>query len=129
MPTQRPHAAKTVRPAKRTAKAAKPKAAGKRAHAPRRPAAPRPGTFVPARTWTWPKSKEARAYETRFLLNGRVVLDVRTRQPRLVLPRAFRFRAGTYRWVVRRVPSGGSPRPIVDSKFVLSHAAAVRANP
>jgi hypothetical protein len=126
---QPPHAAKTARPAKRTAGAAKPKPTGKRAQATGRPAAPRLGAFVPARTWTWPKSKGARAYETRFLLDGRVVLDMRTTQPRLLLPRAFRFRAGTYRWVVRRIPSGASPRPIVDSQFVLSHGAAARANP
>jgi hypothetical protein len=109
--------------------AAKPKQAGKPKRTTERPAGAPSTGFVPARTWTWPESKGARAYETRFLLDGRVVLDMRTTQPRLVLPRTFTFRAGAYRWVVRRIPPGASPRPIVDSKFVLSRAAAARANP
>jgi hypothetical protein len=127
------HAATTARPAKHAAQAGKPAAKPKQSAKPRRAtqraAVARPSGFVPARTWTWPESKGARAYETRFLLNGRVILDMRTTQPRLVLPRTFTFRAGTYRWVVRRIPPGASPRPIVDSKFALSRAAAARANP
>jgi hypothetical protein len=130
---QRRQAVTTARPAKRAAQpgkpAAKPKQAGKPKRTTPRAAGARPTGFVPARTWTWPKSKGARAYETRFLLDGRVVLDIRTTQPRLVLPRTFTFRAGAYRWVVRRIPTGASPRPIVDSKFALSHVAAARANP
>jgi hypothetical protein len=107
-----------------------PKRAHKRKQTRPRAAATRESVvgFVPARTWTWPKSKGARAYELRFLRNGRVVLHVRTTGPRLVLPSAFRFRAGAYRWLVLRVPAAANGRPIVDSKFVVTRAAAGRAN-
>jgi hypothetical protein len=84
--------------------------------------------FLPARTWTWPMSRGASAYELRLLRNGRAVLDVRTTRPQLVLPRTFRFRAGTYRWIVQQIPLAANRRPIVDSEFVLTDAAAKRAN-
>jgi hypothetical protein len=85
--------------------------------------------FVPARTWTWPKAGGARGYEMEFLLNGHVVLRIRTTQPRLVLPRTFRFRAGTYHWIVQSIPPAANRRPIVDSKFRLTRTVANRANP
>jgi hypothetical protein len=129
-------AAKPKRAAKAASKprqarkpAAKPKQAGKPKRTTERPAGAPSTGFVPARTWTWPESKGARAYETRFMRDGHLVLDMRTTQPRLVLPRTFTFRAGTYRWIVRRIPPGASQRPIVDSTFALSRAAAARANP
>jgi hypothetical protein len=63
-----------------------------------------------------------------FLLNGHFVLRRRTTRPRLVLPHSFRFRAGTYRWIVQRIPPDAHRRPIVYSRFVLTRAAASRAN-
>ena len=84
--------------------------------------------FVPARTWTWAASKGARGYEMRFVLNGRVVLRMRTTQPRIHLPRSFRFHAGTYRWLVQSIPAQANARPIVDSTFVLTAATAARGN-
>jgi hypothetical protein len=94
---------------------------------PRRKVAPVAG-FVPARTWTWPESKGAHAYVMEFLLKGHVVLRLLTARPRLVLPPTFRFRAGTYRWIVRRIPPPANRRPIVTSRFVLTPTAAARAN-
>ena len=90
------------------------------------------GAFVPGRTWVWSTSKGARAYLVRFFLNGRQVLKRRTAKNQLTLPRSFHYAAGGYRWSVRPVtgppsrPSVG--HPIVDSKFVLTRAAAARAN-
>jgi hypothetical protein len=90
------------------------------------------GAFVPGRTWVWSKSQGARAYLVRFFLNGRQVLKRRTPKNQLTLPHSFRYAAGRYRWSVR--PITGPPsrarygHPIVDSKFVLTLAAAARAN-
>jgi hypothetical protein len=104
----------------------KPRATAKQSK-PRRKVAPVAG-FVPARTWTWPESKGAHAYVMEFLLKGHVVLQLLTARPRLVLPPTFRFRAGTYRWIVRRIPPPANRRPIVSSRFVLTPTAAARAN-
>ena len=90
------------------------------------------GAFVPGRTWVWSTSQGARAYLVRFFLNGRQVLKRRTAKNQLTLPHSFRYAAGRYRWSVR--PITGAPsrpsygHPIVDSKFVLTLAAAARAN-
>jgi hypothetical protein len=90
------------------------------------------GAFVPGRTWVWSTSEGARAYLVRFFLNGRQVLKSRTAKNQLTLPHSFRYAAGRYRWSVR--PIKGAPtrpsygHPIVDSKFVLTLAAAARAN-
>jgi hypothetical protein len=90
------------------------------------------GAFVPGRTWVWSTSKGAHAYLVRFFLKGRQVLKMRTAKNQLTLPRSFHFAAGGYRWSVR--PVTGSPsrpsvgHPIVDSKFVLTRAAAAQAN-
>jgi len=90
------------------------------------------GAFVPGRTWVWSTSQGARAYLVRFFLNGRQVLKRRTAKNQLTLPHSFRYGAGRYRWSVR--PIRGAPsrpsygHPIVDSKFVLTLAAAARAN-
>jgi hypothetical protein len=111
---------RTSRPKRVQSPAAKPKPKPKRTA--------RAARFVPARTWTWPTSKGARGYQMRFIVNGGVVLRLRTTQPRAVLPDSFRFRAGTYRWVVKRIPPPVSGGPLVDSKFVLTRASAAEAN-
>jgi hypothetical protein len=124
---QRRHTAKASRPAQRGQTArAKRRGAAKQAKPPS--AVAQASSFVPARTWTWPKSNRARGYELQFRLDGRLVLQMRTRQPHVVLPRSFRFRAGLYRWVVQRIPAAAKRRPIVDSTFVLTRATAARAN-
>jgi hypothetical protein len=125
---KRRHAATSARPARRAAARSAPTSKRRRSRKPGHAVVSSSG-FVPARTWTWPRSPGAHAYETQFQLDGRLVLRVRTTRPRLVLPRTFRFHAGTYRWTVEPVPAAANRRPIVDSKFVLTRAAAARANP
>ncbi|HET8528967.1 MAG TPA: hypothetical protein VFL60_08650 [Gaiellaceae bacterium] len=96
-----------------------------------KPAAPPPPQaspgFVPARVWLWPRDRTAKAYDFRLSLDGTVVLHERTTQPRLELPRSFRFHAGTYRWTVRRLPATTGP-PLTDSRFTVTPAAAALAN-
>jgi hypothetical protein len=87
-----------------------------------------PVGFVPARTWAWTPSRGARGYVFQLALNGRTVLRVSTKQPRVVLPRSFRFHAGRYRWTVRQVPAAPGARPLGDSTFILTAAVARRAN-
>jgi hypothetical protein len=133
---QRRHAATATRPAPRTrtrsakrtaaAKPTKRTATAKRTK-PRSAVAGAAG-FVPPRTWAWAKSKGARAYRLKFLLNGRLVLKMRTTRAHVVLRSSFRFRAGTYRWIVERIPPAPQRRPIVDSTFALTRAVAARAN-
>jgi hypothetical protein len=82
---------------------------------------------VPARVWLWPRDLTAKGYVFELSLNGKVVLHVRTTKPRLELPRSFRFRAGTYRWTVRRLPATTGP-PLTDSRFTVTPAAAALAN-
>jgi hypothetical protein len=75
--------------------------------------------FVPARVFSWPAERAATRYLVRFFRNGHKVLEKRTVRARLVLPKSFVFRPGTYRWTV--VPLGvAEKRPLVDSRFVVS---------
>lgn len=115
---RRPH----PRPAARTAPKA-PRAAGGQ----KSPAA-RKTTFVPARTWAWVPVRGAAAYEVTFVRAGRVVFRARSQEPRVLMPRRFRFRPGTYRWTVRALPKHAGTRPIVDSTFSLTAAGATAAN-
>jgi len=87
-----------------------------------------PGEFIPSRTWSWGPQPGATAYDVTFYRDGNVVLHARPKQNRLVLPLAFQFRAGSYRWTVRRVPPVAGHRPIADSTFSLTPAAAAAAN-
>jgi len=88
---------------------------------------PAAGTFVPSRVWVWSADASATGYVFELAREGSVVLSLHTTKPRLVLPRSFRFRAGTYRWTVRRIPSTGAP-PLTDSRFTITSAAAALAN-
>jgi hypothetical protein len=87
-----------------------------------------PAQFVPARTWAWAPSPGTQSYVFQLALNGRTVLRVPTTYPRFVLPRSFRFRAGSYRWTVRRVPAPPGGRPLYSSFFVINAAVAAAAN-
>jgi hypothetical protein len=96
-----------------------------------KPTTPPPGTaaeFIPSRTWAWVPSAGAAAYDVSFFLNGKVVLHVRPKAARLVLPGSFRYRAGHYRWTVRPLGTTAVANPIVDGDFVLTTAAAAAAN-
>lgn len=84
--------------------------------------------FVPARTWVWSASRGAHAYLFQMSLNGKVVVSARTTQPRFELPASFKFGAGNYRWVVRRIPKPADGRLLSESKFVLTSATAAQAN-
>jgi hypothetical protein len=84
--------------------------------------------FVPSRSWVWLRRDGAVGYEVTFFLDGRVVLRARSKTPRFVMPRRFRFHAGRYRWTVRALPAGAARQAIVDSGFVLTPAAAAAAN-
>jgi hypothetical protein len=76
-------------------------------------------TFVPARVFSWPSEPAAKRYLVRFFRNGHKVLEKRTVRTRLVLPKSFVFRPGSYRWTV--VPLGVAGKgPLVDSRFVIS---------
>jgi hypothetical protein len=75
--------------------------------------------FVPARVFSWPSEPAAKRYLVRFFRNGHKVLEKRTVRARLVLPKSFVFRPGSYRWTV--VPLGVAGKgPLVDSRFVVS---------
>jgi hypothetical protein len=89
--------------------------------------APTAGTFVPSRVWVWSADPTATGYLFELAREGSVVLRLHTTEPRLVLPPSFRFRAGTYRWSVRRIPSASAP-PLTDSHFTLTSDAAALAN-
>jgi hypothetical protein len=99
-----------------------------------KPARPRtaPGSatssFVPSRVWSWAAARGSTRYLVRFFRNGQQVLAARTTTPRLVLAKQFRFRAGRYRWTVVAISGRSKARRLVDSTFVLSAAAAARAN-
>jgi hypothetical protein len=85
--------------------------------------------FVPSRIFAWAAAPGARAYDVRFFLDGRLVLELRPGVPRLALPASFRFRAGSYRWqVTPLLASGRRGAPVVDSAFFLSTATAATAN-
>lgn len=91
-------------------------------------AAPTTPMFVPARTWAWAPANGARAYDVMFSREGRVVFRTRAREPRVVMPRSFRFQAGAYRWTVRALPATAGAQPTVDSQFFLTSAGATAAN-
>lgn len=76
-------------------------------------------TFVPARVFSWPSEPAAKRYLVRFFRNGHKVLEKRTVRARLVLPKSFVFRPGSYRWTVLPLGVAGKG-PLVDSKFVIS---------
>jgi hypothetical protein len=56
------------------------------------------------------------------------VLHSWPKEPRLVLPKGFRYHAGHYRWTVRAVGEAAKAKLIVDGNFVLTPAAAAAAN-
>ena len=132
-------AVKAVRPAGHPAVTGKsqPKAKPKSgaAKAKTQPKAPEPATtqvsgFVPSRVWGWVAQPGSKSYLFRLYRNGRQVYTARTKQAQLVLPGSFRFAAGKYRWSVVAV-TGSAKRglkPVVESTFVLSGAAAAKAN-
>lgn len=99
------------------------------------PKAPKPATtqvsgFVPSRVWGWVAQPGSKSYLFRLYRNGRQVYTARTKQAQLVLPGSFHFAAGKYRWSVVAV-TGSAKRelkPVVESTFVLSGAAAAKAN-
>jgi hypothetical protein len=137
-PVTRPNvkkpAAKSKHPAKRSGKrATKPKP---KAPAPNtkpktsRPSAPQVSGFVPSRVWGWVAQPGSVSYLFRLYRNGRQVYKARTRQAQLVLPDSFRFAAGKYRWSVVAIGSSKKRglKPVVESTFVLSGAAAAKAN-
>ena len=97
----------------------KPSAAPERTR-PKKSAARAPGTFVPARAWSWAPVPGTSRYRVRFFRNGREILDLRTTKARLVLPRSFSFHKGRYRWTVVSLRAGKPLRPIVDSTFVVN---------
>jgi hypothetical protein len=63
-----------------------------------------------------------------FFLDGRTVLHSWPKEPRLVLPKGFRYHPGHYRWTVRAVGGAAKAKLIVDGNFVLTPAAAAAAN-
>ena len=101
---------------------------GARPAPPVRPARPPTSGFVPSRVWSWAPAPGSIRYLVRFFRNGRQVLAARTRAPHLVLAKNFRFRGGRYRWTVVAMSGAKARRAIVDSTFVVSAAAAARAN-
>jgi hypothetical protein len=90
--------------------------------------APAASTFVPSRTWAWAPAHGAKAYDVIFLRDGQAVFHVRASEPRIVLPRSFRFEPGDYRWTVRALPITAGAPAIVDSTFSLTAAGATEAN-
>jgi hypothetical protein len=104
-------------PAKKAVRSAKPVAKS-----------PRPAGFIPARTWAWVPSQGGGGYEVTFFLDGRTVLHSWPKEPRLVLPKGFRYHPGHYRWTVRAVGGAAKAKLIVDGNFVLTPAAAAAAN-
>jgi hypothetical protein len=85
-------------------------------------------TFVPSRTWAWAPAKGAAAYDVTFVRDGQVVFQARAREPRVVIPRSFRFEPGNYRWTVRALPITSGAPALVDSTFSLTSAGASAAN-
>jgi hypothetical protein len=132
-------AVKAVRPAVRPSTTGKSqpktKAGSGAAKAKAQPKAPEPATpqvsgFVPSRVWGWVAQPGAKSYLFRLYRNGRQVYTARTKQAQLVLPGSFHFAPGKYRWSVVAL-TGSAKRglkPVVESTFVLSGAAAAKAN-
>jgi hypothetical protein len=124
--TQAPAPPPVVRPARKP-KSAKPTPKPK-SKVKTKPKPKAPARFVPARTWAWAPSPGTKSYVFQLALNGRTVVRARTKAPRLVLPRSFRFHAGSYRWTVRRIPAPQGGRPLYSSFFVINAAVAAAAN-
>jgi len=133
-PATRPHVKPKAKAAKRPAaprttgqKSASPKVKAKTANG---PTAPRVSGFVPSRVWGWVAQPGPVTYLFRLYRNGRQVYAARTKQAQLMLPKSFRFAAGTYRWSVVALgkSKAQSPKPLVESTFVLSPGAAANAN-
>lgn len=124
--------AKAKHPAKRQGKqATKPKpSAPNTKPKTSKPSAPQVSGFVPSRVWGWVAQPGSVSYLFRLYRNGRQVYRARTKQAQLVLPDSFRFAAGKYRWSVVAVSSSKKRglKPVVESTFVLSRAAAAKAN-
>jgi hypothetical protein len=135
-PVTRPTAKKPAAKAKHATKRPRKQATRPRPSAPStkpktsKPSAPQVSGFVPSRVWGWVAQPGSASYLFRLYRNGRQVYRARTKQAQLVLPDSFRFAAGKYRWSVVAV-SGSKKRslkPVVESTFVLSRAAAAKAN-
>jgi hypothetical protein len=129
-PRVKPKAKAATHPtAPRTAgpKSVSPKVKAKTA---KRPTAPRVSGFVPSRVWGWVAQPGPVTYLFRLYRNGHQVYAARTKQAQLMLPKSFRFAAGTYRWSVVALGNSKaqSAKPLVDSTFALSPAAAAKAN-
>ena len=111
-----------------TARPRKPHAVRRKPTRPRSAPSGATPSFVPSRVWSWVAARGSTSYLVRFFRNGRQVLVARTTTPRLVLAKQFRFRAGHYRWTVVAISGPKAGHALVDSTFVLSAAAAARAN-
>jgi len=92
------------------------------------PASHQSNHFVPARKWAWVPVAGAFAYRVAFFHAGRRVLLGRSKAPRYVMPRSFRYHRGRYHWTVRALPAASAHNPIVNSMFVLTRATARAAN-
>ena len=128
-------AVKAVHPAGQPSATEKAKPKSAPAKAKTQPKAPKPATtqisgFVPSRVWGWVAQPGSKSYLFRLYRNGRQVYTARSKQAQLVLPGSFHFAPGKYRWSVVAV-TGSAKRglkPVVESTFVLSTAAAAKAN-
>ncbi len=133
-PVTRPHVKPKAKPS--TQRVAAPPTTGQKSASPKvnaktkRPAAPRIAGFVPSRVWGWVAQPGSVTYLFRLYRNGHQVYAARTKQAQLMLPKSFRFAPGTYRWSVVALSNSKaqSPKPLVESTFVLSPAAAAKAN-
>lgn len=92
-----------------------------RAAKPKQPGGRKLGVFKPAPTFAWAPRAGATYYQVALFRSGRRFFQARTRAARLTLPSRVRFRAGTYRWIVRpAIRSRKGVRlgdPIVDATF------------
>jgi hypothetical protein len=87
---------------------------------PRRPTA----SFAPARVFSWPVTPNASAYHVTFWRDGKQVWDGRVTEPKVTMPRSFKFVAGDYRWKVVAIVGGQpSSAPLVDSHFTVAASA------
>ncbi len=93
-----------------------------------KPAAPAVRGFVPSRTWAWAPATGADTYDVTFFRGPKIVFQARAMEPRVVLPRSFRFQPGAYRWTVRALPAAAGATPIVNSTFSVTSAGARAAN-
>ncbi len=92
------------------------------------PAKTAASTFVPSRTWAWAPATGADGYEVTFFRGPQIVFHARVTEPRVAMPKSFRFQPGGYRWIVRALPITARAPAIVDSTFSLTSAGASAAN-